>query len=238
MTSSDLVFALNWLRDVLVRLDPQRMDLAIDSPVDVVTEECLASLCHPASHAEFNVLIGAFVQRLHAEASRLKGPVAFSEALAEAIVLLNFGQRGSASGYEIALLSVMSGGDAADIIARLAAVTKARERESYANWTLEDAIAPLTWNGRCRLAEGIVVLNRDSIPPDICAWPPAQKGTVIVDLVRLVQETSAKVEAVRPKSIVTDGETGTSFLTLFTQTDVIRTAASSEPTDAFETAET
>lgn len=238
MTSSELQAAGEWIGDLLARLAPWRLELLVDAPIDEVTEKVLAGFPPPTSSAEFNQLIGTFIRGLHEEALRVKGPITLNEALAEGIVLLNLGQRGTASGYELALLSAVTGGDSASVIVRLAEVTKAKVRETLVNWTIDDAVAPLTWKARCHLVAGIVELNRNYLSADLCACPPAQMAPFIADLVRLVQHASATIDAVRPRGIVAGGGMDSTLTPLFVQKNEFQTTALSEETDVFETAET
>lgn len=238
MTSSDERFAREWMKGILDGIDPQLLDRQIHSPVDELTEAFLEGMSPPTSGKEFNSMISGFVYRLHAEAMRVKRQVTFEDALGEGIILLNTGFRGDASGYELAILSARSGGDAAESVVRIAELVKAREIDALISWTLEDAIAPLAWGARCRLVAGLCEMMGEALPADLRACAPTQLASFIIDLARLIYQVIVEVEERRPKGFMESDDVGTLGVNLFAHPDDPRDVALSERADLFSTAET
>ena len=199
--SSEAWLACEWLDSILLRIAPRRLDRLIDEPIDAVTDDFRAALRPVTSHAELVAVIATFVQRLHAEALPVRGSVSFHEALAEGIALLNAGQRGGATGYDLAVLSVLSIGDAEEVVLQIGAVAKARERDILMKWIIEDAIARCTWDTRCRLVTGIAEIAGDDLPPEVRTSPPERWAPLLGELVLIVHQMIAQLEAAQPKSI-------------------------------------
>lgn len=237
MTSFDAWLAREWLESIFRRIRPRQLDRLIDEPVDAVTEDFLASPQPVTSHSKLVALMSAFVQRLHEEALPVRGSVTFHEAVAEGIALLNVGQREGATGYDQAILSVLSSGDAEEVVLQIGTVAKAREREAIVRWTIEDAIARCTWDVQCRLVAGIIETEGHSLSTEVRILPPAQLAPFLRDLVWAVYQTNAKVENARPKSILGDDGPGASPLWFLLQSEEVGVGAMTDEAGEFDRAE-
>ena len=235
--SSDAWLAREWLGRILLLIAPRRLERLIDEPVDAVTEDFCAALQPVTTHDEIVAVIACFVQRLHKEALPVKGTMPSCEAIAEGIALLGGGQRDGATGYDQAVLSVLSSGDAEEVVLQMGAVAKAREREAIVRWTIEDAIAQCTWDVRCRLVAGIVETEGKCLPTDVRNLPPAQLAPFLRDLVWTVYQANGKVENARPKSILGDDTSGATPVWFLLPSEEVGVEAMTDEAGEFDRAE-
>ena len=163
--------------------------------------------------------------------------ISFHEALAEGLELLNAAQGAGASGYDLAVLSIQSGGDVEEVVLQIGTVAKAREREGMIKWAIENAVARCTWDERRRLVTGILESVGENLPSDVRSRPAEQWAPFLGDLVHAVYRAMAQIEDARPKCLGVAENPDVSPLSLLLQPALTHTETDEEELDAFGQAE-
>jgi hypothetical protein len=108
---------------------------------------------------------------------RLPRSISASQALTEAVSILERGyQNAHAGGYDAAFLDAVNP-EQNGIVVVLSGITeaiKATERKKYANWVFKSCIDQSDWYLKCRIAECLLDRFGPFLPPDILRYDPAR----------------------------------------------------------------
>lgn len=166
-------------------LDEARLAAVIDEPIDRVAEAFQHECVGVTSVADLHEVVGRFVQRLHAEALPGKRTLSESQALGEAIALLerNYAGQG-ANGYFEAVLDARdeSGAGIGLVLSKMADAMKVQGRALYVRWLIARHVDPTDWELKCSLAALLVEQCSLSLPPQLQACPCEQLADLAIDL--------------------------------------------------------
>ena len=168
-------------------LDPEKVEREILCPVDHVLEFVSCEKPVVDSQPTFHQAIGDFVRALHKDGLRVPRILSSSDALAEAISILDQGKPSmSATGYAAALLEGTQGEEGiARVFLRIAELVKERQVQQYVAWAFGAVQAEADWQVLCSLS---AILANDLSPyltPDAVALSPTQLAAHWQDLLTL-----------------------------------------------------
>jgi hypothetical protein len=187
MTSSDDQQAAGSVIDRIVELlAEQRLRQTIDDPLDAAASSFRLEEQPAITHVLFHRVLGDFVAHAYERGLPLPQKLSPPQARAEAIALLDAGYQGAhSSGYEAALLDAMD--PALDgmtlVLTQLTETIKTLERQKYTRWVFTEALAPLDWRSRCRIAEVLLDRLRAFLPPELLRCTAAQLADEIPALI-------------------------------------------------------
>ena len=156
-------------------LNEAHLSALIDEPVDRVAAGVRHERAEADSVAGLHEVAARFVQRLYAEALPGMRKLSASQALDEAITLLERGYAGrGANGYFEAVLDATdeSHGGIEVALLKMADVVKVRRRALYVNWLVARHIDPTDWELKCSLASLLLDRCEPFLSPQLQGCSP------------------------------------------------------------------
>jgi len=172
--------------EIMKRLDEQRLRQTIDDPLDAAASSFQLEEQPNVTPGLFHWVLGDFVAHVYESGLSLRQRLSPEQARAEAISLLNAAYQGvHGSGYETALIVAVDPAldGMALVLARLTETIKALERQKYTRWVFADALEPLDWRSRCRVAETLLDRLSPFLPPELLRCAAAQLADEIPALI-------------------------------------------------------
>lgn len=177
MNSKQQDQATQIIQKVFQLLDEERIQKQIDEPIEQAVKQFQFHSETPPTRQEFHRILGDFVRRLYEFGLPLRQTLSASQALNEAVAILQHGYVSqSAQGYEAALLDCKypHQNGIEFVLRQMAEAVKAGERQKYFNWIFARYIDTLDWQMKCRIAEMLLQRGKDFLPPELLHCPPAQ----------------------------------------------------------------
>jgi hypothetical protein len=198
MTSSDHRPAAGSAIDRIVELlDEDRLHQIVDDRVDAAVASFRLPQLPNVTHGLFHRVLGDFVVHVHEHGLPVPKKLSHRQALAEAIALLDAGYEGiRCYGYEGACMDAMDPelDGMVLVLSGLTEVVKAMEREKYVRSIFAEALAPLDWQDRCRVAETLLKRLKAFLPPELLRCTPAQLADEIPALIHVALETDSALQ--------------------------------------------
>lgn len=149
------------LDKVICLLSHERILAEVDQPIDQAIQVFQLETEGPLSHPRFNQIVTEFVRHVYQIGIRLPRYLSNTEALSEAVFLLErHYQGGYTMGYDGALLDAMDQNleGLEWVLYRLGESVKEVERNKYINWVFAAHVDCLDWETRRRVV--ITYLDR------------------------------------------------------------------------------
>ncbi|NQU41786.1 hypothetical protein HQ520_00775 [bacterium] len=189
--------AVEALHRVSALMDEGRMTRHIDEPIDKAVEAFVYDEDREYSHDYFHETIPNFVQYLYEKAIRLGRILSQSQAHDEAVALLERWYQGTRqNGYDGAVLDAAAphGAGIGLVLARLAEILKARERQKYLRWIVVRHIEWADWSTRCAMARILVGRCYEVLSARIRNYPPCFFAEDVYELLILDISTTAELQ--------------------------------------------
>ncbi len=160
-----------------VLLDESKLLREIDQPIEAALQGFHVNQSQPLTTQDFHAAVAAFVRHIYQEGLAARYTLSASQALGEAILLLDSYYQGQqVRGYIGALL------DAAQppslglglILTQLASIIAAAERQKYTAWVLARTLGPLSWPERCQVTGLLVQAYGPYLPQPLRSCPLEQ----------------------------------------------------------------
>jgi len=162
---------------MLSLLSEERILAEIDQPLDEAVGAFQLELREPLSHSSFNEVVAQFIRHIYRAGLRLPRHLSKTEALAEAVFLLQrYYQGGYTEGYDGALWDAMSrsleGLELA--LSRLGESVKEVERNKYVNSVFAQHVDLLDWETKRQLVITYLDQYGDFLPAQVRELDPAR----------------------------------------------------------------
>lgn len=171
---------------ILGLLDEELMRSEIDERIEKAAAQFEFDHEVPVTHQFFTRIISAFVQHIYEHGLRLPRLLSASQALTEAVAVLERGYRNPhAMGYDAAYLDAVNP-EQNGVVVVLAGMTEAikeTERKKYVRWVFRSCIDQSDWNMKCQMAEFLLEHIGPFLPPEILRYDPAQLAEDLPELI-------------------------------------------------------
>lgn len=151
-------------------LDENNISKEIDSLINKAIDEFVFEFSGEYSHKRFHYLISKLVQFIYKRGLKLPKEISLTEALAEAISLLELGYRNDYSaGYDAAIVDASNPEiNGLELIkSALIEIIKNIEQQKYIEWVFTASIDPATWETKCKVIEFLLTLYAPFLPKNI-----------------------------------------------------------------------
>jgi hypothetical protein len=178
MTNSERAKSTEKAIDEIVDLlGYQRIAVEVDQHLDQAVQAFRFEVRDPLTESSFREIVSEFVRHVYEMGLRLPRRLPGSEALSEAIFLLEaYYQGGYTEGYDGALFDAMQGNleGLELVLSRLGESIKTIERSKYVNWVFADHFDRLDWEARRQLVTTYMKRYGDSLTPALREINPAR----------------------------------------------------------------
>ena len=169
--------AMKKLEIIIDQLNERILSYSIDKPVDEALKNFKVNSSEVTSHKEFNSIIASLFQELYRHNLGFTRELSESEALGEAIMLLEkYYQTDRFNGYEGALFEATIKGQHGIlfVLKRIVEIYKQNEREKYISSIIKKSIDPTDWYLVKELIEEIVKSYHHRLPSELLKFKPIE----------------------------------------------------------------
>jgi hypothetical protein len=192
MKNSDFQDARQHLEALIATVDPQRLKVDIESPLEKAGEDFLQAPPCPASPKEFATRLSEFVAHVYLRASQGTRHLSPAESLAIGTAALAsvYGVHGT-QGYEFALLDVLTYAhlEMGDALLNVLEWIKQNETAARVRWAYAQHVESLNWPVKCAFAELIRQIYRSETGEELFAGDPATQAPHLAELVAAFLDT-------------------------------------------------
>ncbi len=197
MNSESQTEAEKVLERIRFLLDPEKIEREIESPIDRVLESFHCEQPTVFSQESFHQVIGDFVRLLYRKGLRIPKELSRSEAVAEAIHILEQGYQGqNTTGYGVAFYDAADGEQKGInyVVVQMAELVKKAQRQQYVRWVLGTAPPEFDWRTKCQIVQFLAKSLSPFLSPSIHACPPSQLADQWRELLFLYLDTDRALE--------------------------------------------
>lgn len=199
MTPSEISRKASEAVEKVVELLEGEMMIEIETRIDQAVATFTFDQTAPFSHKLFNQTIADFVRHIYEHGLLLAQRLTPSQAMAEAIAILEQNYRNiDDSGYETALFdsSIPELNILAEIVDFIGGAIKARERQNHVNWIIAAHLESLDWQIRRRATELLVEKYREFLPDEMLRYPPSRFTDKLADLLNTALSTASDLQKI------------------------------------------